>query len=103
MLSRHYLVQTASTIPGVVQGTGWDMKELMDYVGWKDVQSAMRYLDGTNQVLAARFERGLKEPAPIDQGCKVATAQEQARPPRQADAEDREIIALGVSAVLRHA
>ena len=24
---------------------GWDTKSLMNYVGWKDVQSAMRYID----------------------------------------------------------
>ncbi|MBL8508987.1 MAG: site-specific integrase [Chitinimonas sp.] len=26
-------------------GNGWDLKTLMEYVGWKDVKSAMRYLD----------------------------------------------------------
>lgn len=25
---------------------GWDVKTLMEYVGWKDVKSAMRYVDG---------------------------------------------------------
>lgn len=26
-------------------GNGWDLKTLMEYVGWKSVQSAMRYVD----------------------------------------------------------
>jgi hypothetical protein len=24
---------------------GWDIKSLMSYVGWKDVKSALRYVD----------------------------------------------------------
>ncbi|MET1078387.1 MAG: site-specific integrase [Pseudomonas sp.] len=28
-------------------GNGWDLKTLMTYVGWKDVKSAMRYIDPT--------------------------------------------------------
>ncbi|WP_151639313.1 site-specific integrase [Noviherbaspirillum aerium] len=27
---------------------GWDMKTLMEYVGWRDVQSAMRYVDAAD-------------------------------------------------------
>ena len=27
--------------------SGWDLKALMDYVGWKDVKSALRYVDAT--------------------------------------------------------
>jgi integrase len=27
---------------------GWDLKTLMEYVGWKDVQSAMRYVDAAD-------------------------------------------------------
>lgn len=27
---------------------GWDLKTLMQYVGWRDVQSAMRYLDASD-------------------------------------------------------
>ena len=26
---------------------GWDIKSLMEYVGWRDVKSALRYVDGT--------------------------------------------------------
>jgi integrase len=39
--------------------SGWDLKELMTYVGWRDVKSAMRYFDASTQNLQARFERGL--------------------------------------------
>ncbi|HQR78512.1 MAG TPA: site-specific integrase [Burkholderiaceae bacterium] len=41
------------------RSSGWDIKELMDYVGWRDVNSAMRYLDDNRQGLALRFEQGL--------------------------------------------
>ncbi|MBI2746996.1 MAG: site-specific integrase [Burkholderiales bacterium] len=41
------------------RASGWDIKELMEYVGWKDVKSAMRYLDASDSSLQARFEQGL--------------------------------------------
>ncbi|HKJ07708.1 MAG TPA: site-specific integrase, partial [Gammaproteobacteria bacterium] len=50
---------------GWARDSGWDLKQLMDYVGWKDVQSALRYLEGSDAELAARFERGLGAPAPV--------------------------------------
>ncbi|MFZ5531453.1 MAG: site-specific integrase [Pseudomonadota bacterium] len=28
-------------------GQGWDVKALMEYVGWKDMKSALRYIDAT--------------------------------------------------------
>ncbi|TDR38375.1 site-specific recombinase XerD [Tahibacter aquaticus] len=31
---------------GWADANGWDVKTLMQYVGWKDVHSAMRYIDG---------------------------------------------------------
>jgi hypothetical protein len=39
---------------------GWDLKTLMQYVGWRDVQSAMRYLDATDrfEVCASRGRQG---------------------------------------------
>ena len=43
--------------------SGWDIQELMSYVGWRDVKAAMRYLDGADASLKIRFERGLL-PAP---------------------------------------
>jgi len=51
---------------GWARDSGWDMKQLMDYVGWKDVQSALRYLEGSEAELATRFERGLAVTAPAD-------------------------------------
>jgi len=41
------------------RSSGWDTQELMEYVGWRDVNSAMRYLDDSRQRTAQRFERGL--------------------------------------------
>ena len=38
---------------------GWQLKELMEYVGWQDTKSAMRYLDTHAVNLQARFEQGL--------------------------------------------
>lgn len=39
--------------------SGWDIRELMTYVGWRDIKAAMRYLDGVDVGLKARFEQGL--------------------------------------------
>src|SRR3546814_9106793 len=36
---------------------GWDIKTLMEYVGWKDVKSAMRYLDGADPFARHRLDR----------------------------------------------
>ena len=53
--------------------SGWDIRELMSYVGWRDVKAAMRYLDGVSSDQKERFERGLdralseKLPAPTPQ------------------------------------
>lgn len=48
--------------------SGWDIRELMTYVGWRDIKAAMRYLDGVDVGLKARFEQGLDQgllaPAP---------------------------------------
>ncbi|MBI1174047.1 MAG: tyrosine-type recombinase/integrase [Sideroxydans sp.] len=44
---------------GWARSNGWDMQELMEYVGWRDIKSAMRYLDAEPQDLKERFERGL--------------------------------------------
>ena len=45
---------------------GWDMKALMEYVGWRDVQSAMRYLDGRDPFARDRIEASLPSPtAPV--------------------------------------
>lgn len=33
---------------GWATDNGWDLKTLMEYVGWKDVKSAMKYIDGAD-------------------------------------------------------
>ena len=43
------------------QASGWDVKELMEYVGWRDVKSAIRYIDVSGIDLSTRFECGLTE------------------------------------------
>ncbi len=52
---------------GWARASGWDIKELMEYIGWKDVKSAMRYLDASDSSLQARFEQGLPALAPAGQ------------------------------------
>lgn len=44
---------------GWANTNGWDLKELMEYVGWHDIRSAIRYLDVSPEKLRERFERGL--------------------------------------------
>lgn len=46
--------------------SGWDIRELMAYVGWRDIKAAMRYLDGADVGLKARFEQGLQVKAPVE-------------------------------------
>jgi hypothetical protein len=36
---------------------GWDLKTLMEYVGWKNVQSAMRYVEGADPFAKHRVDR----------------------------------------------
>ena len=43
---------------GWANANGWDIKSLMDYVGWKSVQSAMRYID-SDPTWRTRMESGL--------------------------------------------
>lgn len=35
---------------------GWDLKTLMEYVGWKNVQTAMRYIEGADPFSKQRLE-----------------------------------------------
>ena len=49
---------------GWARASGWDIIDLMEYVGWKDVKSAMRYLDASDSSLQTRFEQGLTALAP---------------------------------------
>lgn len=41
----------------------WDLKMLMEYVGWKDVRSAMRYIDAADPFARHRIESALASPA----------------------------------------
>lgn len=38
---------------------GWDLKTLMEYVGWKNVQSAMRYVEAADPFAKQRIERSM--------------------------------------------
>ncbi|WP_326942762.1 tyrosine-type recombinase/integrase [Actimicrobium sp. GrIS 1.19] len=38
---------------------GWDLKTLMEYVGWKNAQSAMRYVESADPFAKQRIERTL--------------------------------------------
>lgn len=44
---------------GWANANGWDVKALMEYVGWRDVKSAMRYIDGGDPFAQQRIERSL--------------------------------------------
>ncbi len=48
---------------GWANANGWDVKALMEYVGWRDVHSAMRYLDGGDPFARQRIEARLPAPA----------------------------------------
>jgi integrase len=42
----------------------WDLKMLMEYVGWKDVRSAMRYIDAADPFAQHRIETALSVAPP---------------------------------------
>ena len=44
--------------------SGWDLRELMNYVGWRDIKAAMRYLNGADAGLKSRFEQSLVKDLP---------------------------------------
>jgi integrase len=43
---------------------GWSVKALMEYVGWKDANSAMRYLEGNDAFAQKRIEMTLRSDQP---------------------------------------
>lgn len=45
---------------GWANDNGWDVKALMEYVGWRDVHSAMRYIQGRDPFARERMEAGLQ-------------------------------------------
>lgn len=44
---------------GWANANGWEVKTLMEYVGWKDVKSALRYIDGADPFAQQLIERSL--------------------------------------------
>jgi integrase len=48
---------------GWANANDWDVKALMEYVGWRDVRSAMRYIDGGDPFARQRIEASLPAPA----------------------------------------
>lgn len=55
---------------GWASANGWDLKELMEHVGWRDVGSALRYIDVPQDAMKSKFERALANsaPAPTEAG-----------------------------------
>lgn len=51
---------------GWASANGWDVRALMEYVGWKDMHSAMRYIDAPDAFGQQRIETALASmPAPV--------------------------------------
>jgi integrase len=48
--------------------SGWDLKSLMSYVGWKDMKSAMRYIEASPFMGMARISE-----KPVEQALKVSS------------------------------
>lgn len=67
---------------GWAASNGWDLKTLMQYVGWRDIQSAARYIDSLSDD-RTRIEQGLaqqqsftkQEPAAVPPPVVVTTLQ----------------------------
>lgn len=85
---------------GWARASGWNIKDLMEYVGWKDVKSAMRYLDASDSSLQARFEQGLTALAPAVPPPQLLLLTEQAEGPRPPAAEKTPVAVLRVTMVL---
>jgi integrase len=45
---------------GWANDNGWDVKALMEYVGWRDVHSAMRYIQGRDPFARHKLEASLQ-------------------------------------------
>lgn len=45
---------------GWASANGWDIKALMEYVGWKDIHSAMRYIDTPDSFGQQRIEEAIR-------------------------------------------
>lgn len=47
---------------GWANANGWDVKTLMEYVGWKDIKSAMRYIDAADPFAGQHIKNDLLTP-----------------------------------------
>lgn len=45
--------------------SGWSIHDLMKYVGWRDIKSAIRYLEGVDQELQERMNRQLGQQSEV--------------------------------------
>ena len=59
---------------GWARSSGWDLKDLMEYVGWRDIKSAMRYLETSHAGMQDRFEAALRV-QPLSSTTKEADTQ----------------------------
>lgn len=51
---------------GWAASSGWDIHSLMQYVGWKDVKSAVRYIEENNTQVRNRIEKELNKFSLVD-------------------------------------
>lgn len=65
---------------GWASGNGWDARALMEYVGWKDIHSAMRYVDAPAVSGHARIEEALALSEAPPPAPKTLTVPPQAAP-----------------------
>ncbi|MDN7631624.1 Tn3 family resolvase [Burkholderia multivorans] len=59
----------------------WDLKMLMEYVGWKDVRSAMRYIDAADPFAQHRIETALAATLTLASPPSTAASHEKAPAP----------------------
>jgi hypothetical protein len=55
---------------------GWEMRALMEYVGWKNVSSASRYVDSPDpyhrEMLASRAKDNSSHPSTLSNDCSIS-------------------------------
>lgn len=55
-------------------GQGWDVKALMEYVGWRDMKSALRYIDSVDPFRKHHIETGLRLTSTSPDGAENTTS-----------------------------
>jgi integrase len=55
----HYTHSLRRGFASWATANGWDLKTLMEHVGWKNAQSAMRYIDREDPFNQRRIEQNL--------------------------------------------